>query len=180
MHLVKSNFFKLWRKFTATNGPASGMTIPILELEASTAAVGTLIAINWCWIYLRRFYLASGYYYFWRLIKDNFRNTSDIVVSQLPRREVKLITEIVTVSELFWLFLINFRINIYKMQLEQLLFFWQNSSWFWFVQIEIRLQITGTKSSYNDQVQISPVSAVTNNGLPTKPYNRLLLRWMVG
>ncbi len=31
------------------------------------------------------------------------------------------------------------------------------------------LTITGTRSSYNEQVQISPVTSVVNNGLPTNP-----------
>jgi endonuclease I/uncharacterized protein YdeI (BOF family) len=31
------------------------------------------------------------------------------------------------------------------------------------------LTITGTRSAYNDQIQISPVSAVVNNGLPNQP-----------
>jgi hypothetical protein len=71
---------------------------------------------------------------------------------------------VLTVSDQFW-------INIYKMQLEQLLFLTKQ---FMVLVCSNRDSITVT-SSYNDQVQISPVSAVTNNGLPTQTIQPLTI-----
>jgi endonuclease I/chitodextrinase len=157
--------------FTATNGPASGMTSTDIGIaEASSAAVGTSLQLT-----------GAGFTYAdftWQTATDTFGainagqffgNASDIiVVLPIAEARAKADGEIVTVSGVLTVS-DQFSGSAYiQDETGAIAVFDKAVHGAGLFQIGDSITVTGTRSSYSDQVQISAVSAVTNNGLPNQ------------
>jgi endonuclease I/chitodextrinase len=158
--------------FTATNGPASGMiSTDIGVSEANTAAIGASLQLT-----------GAGFTYAdftWQAANNTFGavnagqffgNASDIIVV-LPIAEARskadgeivTVTGVLTVSDQFagsaYIQDASGAIAVFDKTVHGAGLF----------KIGDSITVTGTKSTYTDQVQISPVKAVTYNGVATQP-----------
>ncbi|EIA07806.1 endonuclease [Flavobacterium frigoris] len=158
--------------FTATNGPAAGMTSTDVGIaEASTAAIGTSLQLT-----------GAGYTYadfIWQAANTTFGainsgqffgNAADIVVvipiaeaRAKTEGEIVTVTGVLTVSDQFsgsaYIQDATGAIAVFDKTVHGTGLF----------KIGDSITVTGTRSNYSDQAQISPVSAVTNNGLANQP-----------
>jgi endonuclease I/chitodextrinase/exonuclease III len=164
--------------FTATNGPASGMTSTDIGIaEASTAAVGTSLQLTGAGYTYADFTWQAATTTFGAINKGQFfGNASDIIVV-IPIAEARSKTdnEIVTVSGVLTVS-DQFLGSAYLQDATgAIAVFDKTVHGSGLFKIGDSITVTGTKSSYNDQVQISPVSAVTNNGLPTQTIQPLTI-----
>ncbi|MGO4820742.1 MULTISPECIES: endonuclease [unclassified Flavobacterium] len=159
--------------FTATNGPANGMTSTDIGIaEESSAAVGTSLQLT-----------GAGFTYAdftWQATKSTlgavnagqfFGNASDIiVVIPIAEARAKADGEIVTVTGTLTVS-DQFSGSAYLQDATgAVAVFDKTVHGSGIFKIGDSITVTGTRSSYSDQVQISPVSAVTNNG----PANQLI------
>ncbi|CAM2886656.1 endonuclease [Flavobacterium frigoris] len=157
--------------FTATNGPASGMTSTDISIaEASTAAVGTSLQLTGAGFTYADFTWQAANNTFGAINAGQFfGNASDIIVV-LPIAEARAkadgeivtVTGVLTVSDQFagsaYIQDATGAIAVFDKTVHGAGIF----------KIGDSITVTGTRSSYSDQLQISPVSAVTNNGLPNQ------------
>ena len=158
--------------FTATNGPAIGMTSTDIGIaEASTATIGTSLQLT-----------GTGYTYAdftWQAANNTFGaintgqffgDASDVLVvipiaeaRSKADGEIVTVTGVLTVSDQFagsaYIQDTTGAIAVFDKSVHGAGLF----------KIGDSITVTGTRSTYSDQVQISPVSAVTYNGLANQP-----------
>ncbi|WP_367771051.1 endonuclease [Flavobacterium sp. WC2421] len=158
--------------FTATNGPAAGMTSTDIGIaEASTAALGTSLQLIGAGYNYADFTWQAANTTFGAINKGQFFGDASDILVVIPIAEARskadgdivTVTGVLTVSDQFagsaYLQDATGAIAVFDKSVHGTGLF----------KIGDSITVTGTRSSYSEQVQISPVSAVTNNGLPNQP-----------
>ena len=158
--------------FTATNGPANGMTSTDIGItEESNAAVGTSLQLIGAGFTYADFTWQSATATYNAVNKGQFFGNASEIIVVLPIAEARskadgeivTVTGTLTVSDQFagsaYIQDATGAIAVFDKTVH-------GSGLF---KIGDSLTITGTKSTYTEQIQISPVSAVTNNGPATSP-----------
>nr|WP_315207959.1 endonuclease [uncultured Flavobacterium sp.] len=158
--------------FTATNGPAAGIKSTDIGIaEAGTATIGTSLQLTGVGFTYADFTWQAVNNTFGAINKGQFfGNASDIIVV-IPIAEARAKTdgEIVTVSGVLTVS-DQFSGSAYLQDATGAIAVFDKSvHGTGLFKIGDSITITGTRSSFSEQVQISPVSAVTNNGLPNQP-----------
>lgn len=158
--------------FTATNGPAAGITSTDIGIaEASTAAIGTSLQLTGVGFTYADFTWQAINTTFGAINKGQFfGNASDIlVVIPIAEARAKTDGEIVTVTGVLTVS-DQFAGSAYLQDATGAIAVFDKSvHGTGLFKIGDSITVTGTRSSFSEQVQISPVSAVTNNGLPNQP-----------
>lgn len=157
--------------FTATSGPANGMTsTDIGVFEASTATIGTSLQLTGTGFSYNDFTWQAANNSFGAINAGQFFGDAAAVVTILPILEARAKTdgEIVTITGVLTV-ADQFNGSAYIQDATgAVAIFDKTVHGSGLFKIGDSITITGTKSTYNDQVQISPVSAVTNNGIATQ------------
>ncbi|MBC5842151.1 endonuclease [Flavobacterium sp. F-380] len=156
--------------FTATNGPANGMTSTDIGItEESNAAVGTSLQLIGAGFTYADFTWQSATATYNAVNKGQFFGNASEIIVVLPIAEArtKVDGEIVTVTGTLTVS-DQFAGSAYIQDgTGAIAVFDKTVHGSGLFKIGDSLTITGTKSTYTEQVQISPVSAVTNNGPAT-------------
>ncbi|MDG2431294.1 endonuclease [Flavobacterium sp.] len=158
--------------FTATNGPANGLTSTDIGIaEASNATIGTSLQLTGAGFTYADFTWQAANSTYGAINKGQFFGNASEIIVVLPIAEARAkadgeivtVTGTLTVSDQFagsaYIQDATGAIAVFDKTVHGAGLF----------KIGDSVTITGTRSTFTGQVQISPVSAVTNNGPSSNP-----------